>query len=31
MQYLHQQDIVHRELKTLNIPFDSHNKAYVGE
>jgi serine/threonine protein kinase len=31
MEYLHQQDIVHRDLKTLNILLDSHSNAYVGD
>jgi serine/threonine protein kinase len=31
VEYLHQQNIVHRDLKTLNILLDSHNNAYIGD
>jgi serine/threonine protein kinase len=31
MEYIRQQDIVHRDLKTLNILLDSHNNAYIGD
>jgi hypothetical protein len=30
MEYLHQQDIVHRDLKTLTSLLDNHNNAHVG-
>jgi serine/threonine protein kinase len=31
MEYLHRQDIVRRDLKTLNILLDRHNNAHVGD
>jgi serine/threonine protein kinase len=31
MEYLHRQDVVHRDLKTLNILLDKYNNAYIAD